>query len=123
MTWWPRQRRPSRNTQLKLQVAKEFLQVPFYFPHNLDFRGRAYPIPPHLNHLGNDMCRGLLCFDEGKTLGEEGLYWLKLQVANLWGEDKLSNDDRVAFVDSNLDMVRPRFPLQVCEVSLSWMGL
>ena len=97
------------DTQLKLQVAKEFLQVPFYFPHNLDFRGRAYPIPPHLNHLGNDMCRGLLCFDEGKMLGEEGLYWLKLQVANLWGEDKLSNDDRVAFVDSNLDMVRHNF--------------
>jgi DNA-directed RNA polymerase len=28
-----------------------------YFPHNLDFRGRAYPIPPHLNHMGSDMSR------------------------------------------------------------------
>lgn len=36
------------DTQLKLQVAKDFLHAPFYFPHNLDFRGRAYPIPPHL---------------------------------------------------------------------------
>lgn len=66
---------------------------------------RAYPIPPHLHHLGNDMCRGLLMFDEGKRLGDEGLYWLKLQTANLWGQDKLSNDERVAFVDENMDMV------------------
>ena len=36
------------DTQLKLQVAKDFLHMPFFFPHNLDFRGRAYPIPPHL---------------------------------------------------------------------------
>ena len=62
---------------------------------------QAYPIPPHLNHLGNDMCRGLLMFDQGKMLGREGLYWLKLQTANLWGQDKLSNDERVAFVDAS----------------------
>ena len=40
-----------------------------YFPHNMDFRGRAYPIPPTLNHLGNDLCRGLLQFDIAKPLG------------------------------------------------------
>jgi len=31
-----------------------------YFPHNMDFRGRVYPIPPHLNHMGADINRGLL---------------------------------------------------------------
>ena len=31
-----------------------------YFPHNLDFRGRVYPIPPHLNHMGADLSR--YCF-------------------------------------------------------------
>ena len=51
------------------------------------------------------MCRGLLSFDETKMLGEEGLYWLKLQVANLWGHDKLSNDGRVGYVDENMQMV------------------
>jgi len=51
------------------------------------------------------MCRGLLSFEEGKALGVEGLYWLKLQIANLWGHDKLSNDGRVQFVEANLDMV------------------
>jgi hypothetical protein len=52
----------------------------FYFPHNLDFRGRAYPVPPHLNHLGSDICRGLLKFAEKKPLGKRGLYWLKVHL-------------------------------------------
>lgn len=56
---------------------------------NLDFRGRVYPIPPHLNHLGNDLCRGLLSFARKKPLGERGLFWLKIQVANLYGNDKV----------------------------------
>ena len=60
-----------------------------YFPMNLDFRGRVYPIPPHLNHLGNDLCRGLLAFSRKKPLGERGLFWLKIQVANLYGNDKV----------------------------------
>mgnify|MGYP001811152965 CR=1 FL=1 len=30
----------------------------FFFPHNVDFRGRAYPMHPHLNHLGSDLARG-----------------------------------------------------------------
>ena len=53
------------DTIYKLQVAKEFLGKDFYVPNNIDFRGRVYPIPPHLNHLGSDMCRSLLMFSEG----------------------------------------------------------
>lgn len=41
-----------------------------YFPHNMDFRGRVYPIPPHLNHMGADLNRGLLEFSEAKELGK-----------------------------------------------------
>ena len=60
-----------------------------FYPMNLDFRGRVYPIPPHLNHMGNDLCRGLLSFARKKPLGERGLFWLKIQVANLYGNDKV----------------------------------
>ena len=67
--------------------------------------GRSYPIPPHLHHLGNDMCRGLLLFDVGKPLTADGLYWLKLHVANVWGEDKLSNEERVEFVEKHMEQV------------------
>jgi len=44
----------------------------------MDFRGRVYPCPPHLNHLGSDMARSLLCFAKGKPLGSNGLNWLKV---------------------------------------------
>jgi DNA-directed RNA polymerase len=36
----------------KFHVASEMANYSkFYFPHNLDFRGRAYPMPPHLNQV------------------------------------------------------------------------
>ncbi|KAJ2415125.1 DNA-directed RNA polymerase [Coemansia sp. RSA 2530] len=86
----------------KVEIARAFLNYPMYFPHNMDFRGRAYPIPPHFNHLGNDLCRGLLVFHEGRALGERGLYWLKIHLANLFGKDKLSHDERLGFVEANM---------------------
>jgi DNA-directed RNA polymerase len=76
-----------------------------YLPHNLDFRGRAYPIPPHLNHIGDDLSRGLLVFGEAKPLGERGLRWLKIHLANLAGFDKGSFDERVDFVQKHLDQI------------------
>lgn len=93
------------DTELKLAVARRMKDEDiFYYPHNIDFRGRAYPMHPHLNHLGSDMCRGFLEFGEGRPLGSRGLYWLKIHLANLFGNgvDKLSYDDRVAFVEENM---------------------
>lgn len=44
----------------------------------MDFRGRVYPVPPHLTHIGSDMARSLLCFAKGEKLGPHGLDWLKV---------------------------------------------
>ncbi|GAA6016999.1 hypothetical protein JCM10207_001452 [Rhodosporidiobolus poonsookiae] len=87
----------------KLEIARAFVDETFYFPHNLDFRGRAYPIPPNLSHIGDDMCRGLLLFGESKPLGERGLRWLKIHLSNLTGFDKASFDEREAFTMEHLD--------------------
>jgi DNA-directed RNA polymerase len=76
-----------------------------YFPHNMDFRGRAYPIPPTLNHLGNDLCRGLLQFDVAKPLGPSGYRWLKIHLANLHGYDKHSFTERENYVMENMDNI------------------
>ncbi|KAK4048527.1 DNA-directed RNA polymerase [Microbotryomycetes sp. JL201] len=89
----------------KLEIARAFLEETFYFPHNLDFRGRAYPIPPNLSHIGNDLCRGLLKFAEAKPLGERGLRWLKIHLANMAGYDKASFDEREVFAMEHLDDV------------------
>ena len=69
----------------------------------MDFRGRAYPIPPHLSHIGDDLSRGLLLFDEAKPLGVRGLRWLKIHLANLYGYDKANFDERVEFVHEHLE--------------------
>ncbi|KAG2389538.1 hypothetical protein C9374_014098 [Naegleria lovaniensis] len=90
---------------LKLKVAEDFKNNTFYFPHNIDFRGRAYPIPPHLNHLGADINRGLLTFDKGTKIGRRGIFWLKIHLANLYGKDKLPFDERVQFVEQNLNEI------------------
>ena len=64
------------------QVADEFRDEPvFYLPHNIDFRGRCYPMHAHLNHLGHDVNRGILQFAQARPLGERGLYWLHLQAS------------------------------------------
>ena len=76
-----------------------------YFPHNVDFRGRAYPIPPHFNHMGDDLSRGLLKFAEVKPLGEAGLRWLKIHISNLYGFDKASLDERANFTMQHLEEV------------------
>eukprot|EP00163_Fabomonas_tropica_P011499 TRINITY_DN221_c1_g4_i1.p1 TRINITY_DN221_c1_g4~~TRINITY_DN221_c1_g4_i1.p1 ORF type:complete len:1432 (-),score=310.73 TRINITY_DN221_c1_g4_i1:156-4451(-) len=91
--------------KLQLQVARDFAGETIYFPHNLDFRGRAYPIPPHLNHVGSDFCRGLLLFDEGRPLGPNGLNWVKIHLANLIGKDKLDFDGRIEYINDHMDIV------------------
>ncbi|KAK5256506.1 DNA-directed RNA polymerase, partial [Cryomyces antarcticus] len=86
----------------QLEVARAYLNEDMYFPHNLDFRGRAYPIPPYLNHMGADNCRGLLRFSKGKELGTAGLFWLKVHLANVYGYDKASLQEREAFAMEHL---------------------
>ena len=89
---------------LKLKTAEGLLEEDaFFFPHNMDFRGRCYPIPPHLNHIGSDVCRGLLQFAEGKPLGSRGLFWLKSHLASLCGVNKVSFEDRVKYTDEHID--------------------
>ena len=86
----------------QLEVSRSMVNETLYFPHNMDFRGRAYPIPPYLNHMGADNVRGLLVFAEGKELGPDGLRWLKIHLATVAGHDKASMEERVQFTMSHL---------------------
>ncbi|KAJ1260156.1 hypothetical protein BS78_10G211000 [Paspalum vaginatum] len=93
------------DTELKLSVARKMRDEDgFYYPHNLDFRGRAYPMHPHLSHLGSDLCRGVLEYAEGRPLGKSGLCWLKIHLANKYGGgvEKLSHEGKLAFVENQL---------------------
>lgn len=75
----------------------------FYLPHNLDFRGRLYPVPT-FNHQRADHIRALFQFARGKRLGETGAYWLCINLANTGDFDKISKkslDDRITWVNKN----------------------
>jgi DNA-directed RNA polymerase, mitochondrial len=71
-----------------MHARNQFRDEVFYIPHNMDFRGRVYPIPPYLTHLGSDLSRALLLFGEKKPLGKDGLRWLKVHLANIYGNNK-----------------------------------
>lgn len=86
----------------QLEVARAYLNETFYFPHNCDFRGRAYPMAPFLNHMGADNARGLLFFAQGKELTHSGLWWLKVHLANVYGYDKASFEERLRFTENHL---------------------
>ncbi|XP_070764793.1 DNA-directed RNA polymerase, mitochondrial [Enoplosus armatus] len=75
----------------KLSIANHMRDEIFWFPHNMDFRGRTYPCPPYFNHLGSDVTRAVLVFAEGKPLGAKGLDWLKIHLVNLTGLKKRSS--------------------------------
>lgn len=88
--------------QHALLVADRMERYPaIYFPQQLDFRGRVYPTPVYLHPQDADFSRAMLTFSEGKPLGKDGAYWLAVHGANCWGEDKVSLDDRVKWVEKN----------------------
>jgi DNA-directed RNA polymerase len=74
-----------------------------WFPHHLDWRGRAYPMAsttcPHPQ--GRDINRALLEFAEGKPLGNDGADAMAVHVANLFGHDKTTLADRIAWTTAN----------------------
>ncbi|KAF7655790.1 hypothetical protein LDENG_00050760 [Lucifuga dentata] len=88
----------------KLSIASHMRDEIFWFPHNMDFRGRTYPCPPYFNHLGSDVTRAILLFAEGKPLGPKGLDWLKIHLVNLTGLKKRSSlQGRLEYANSIME--------------------
>lgn len=94
----PRRSKAIRALRL-FRYAKEFKGYDnIYFPCNIDFRGRIYPIPL-FNHQGDDFMKSLIIYSNPVALKDsqdiELLYW---QGANLWGNDKVSHAEQVEWV-------------------------
>lgn len=78
--------------------------------------------------MGADISRGILEFAESEPLGPNGLYWLKIHLANVMGRDKLSFEERERFVDSIIDSVHqcaedPRNNLEWIQSENPWQTL
>ncbi|RVG58454.1 DNA-directed RNA polymerase [Sinorhizobium meliloti] len=99
-------RRDRLQQQQLIDLASRFRdEAAIYFPHNLDFRGRVYPVPQTLHPQGSDPVKALLMFAEGKPLGADGASWLGIHGANTFGVDKVDFDERLAWVEENRDQI------------------
>lgn len=89
-----------------LRIANQFSKYEkIWFPYQMDFRGRIYPIPVLLQPQGSDLAKGLLRFAEGKEVDENSVKWLKIHGANVYGYDKESYENRIRWVDERADEI------------------
>jgi DNA-directed RNA polymerase len=103
-SWYKEEQSRSRML-VRLDLAERLIKYGFfYMPYTLDFRGRAYTVCELLSCQGIDFDRGLVWFAKPIKQTERGLYWLKVHLANLFDQDKKTYEERVAWVDDNMDM-------------------
>lgn len=90
-----------------ISMANKFSEFEsIYFPHNLDSRGRAYPITAYLHPQGPDHVKALLEFGEGEPiLSDEQACWLAIACANAYGNDKVSLQERADWTVDNEEMI------------------
>lgn len=89
-----------------LRIANQFKEYEkIYFPHQMDFRGRLYPIPVLLQPQGTDLSKGLLHFAEGKAVDKESIKWLEIHGANMYGFDKENYDARIKWTKDRADEI------------------
>lgn len=85
-----------------LRMAADYSKYDrFWFVYQCDFRGRVYAATSGLSPQGSDTAKALLQFADGKPLGDTGYRWLCIHGANVYGNDKVSYDDRVRWVEAN----------------------
>jgi len=83
---------------------QEFERI--YFVYTMDFRGRVYCKSDSVSPQGEDVQKGLLQFANAEPLGENGRYWLAVHGANVFGNDKVSFDERAAFIEGMNETIR-----------------
>lgn len=121
-----------------LWMAEKFAKEDeFYFPYQLDWRGRAYPVGLYLQPQGDDAQRGLLEFARSVPItDDDGAMWLAIHGAGCWGVDKVSFEDRVRWIEdheeailaSARDPMENRFwtdaekPWQALAFCFEWLG-
>ena len=89
-----------------INIAERFSKYDsIWFPYQMDFRGRMYPIPVLLQPQGTDLAKGLLRFSQGRKCDKRAIEWLKIHGANVFGYDKASYTDRVKWVDEHQEEI------------------
>ena len=82
-----------------LSYAKEWEFQTLNFTYNCDTRGRVYALQSYLNPQGSDISKALLQFKNPKKLNIKELL---IHIANCFGEDKGSFEERVEWSTDNI---------------------
>lgn len=93
--------------ELTWKIANTFLMEHDHFYHAWFYQSRFYSRTPYLSPLGADLSRGLLMFAdrEDEQLTDDGVEMLKIHVANCYDMDKASDQERIDWVDDNVDLL------------------
>lgn len=91
--------------ETKIDTCESLLGQPFYFPYQLDFRGRIYAVPQIINNQADDSTRALIEFGKPEPVNEESEYWTAIHLANVYGLDKLTLDKRYAWCNENKHLI------------------
>ena len=91
---------------LRVNEAKKLLSFTLWHAYFCDFRGRYYSDSYLLHPQGGDLDKALIMFAKPVDVTPEDVYWIKVNVANLMGVDKISFDHRVIWVDAQIELWR-----------------
>ncbi len=75
-----------------------------WHPVFCDSRGRMY-YRGRVQPQGSDRVKAVLRFHNKRPLGERGVFWLKVHIANCFGTDKVRMQKRADWVDENWDVL------------------
>ena len=77
----------------------------FWYTYQLDYRGRVYPKESYFNIQKGKAIKAMLEFGEGAYLTPDGVRWLKIHIANMYGLDKQPYEERVQWTDDNYNQL------------------
>lgn len=101
---WYRNTNARLQHSLRLREANKLRKFTLWHAYFVDFRGRYYSDSYLMHPQGGDLDKALIYAAKPEYCPDP--YWIKVNLANLFGVDKCSFDDRVAWVDQHMEVWR-----------------
>lgn len=90
----------------KFHIAESHKGQAVYHPVKMDTRTRFYYTTPDWNPQGDGLARGTMRFHNAVELGDRGMYWLAVRLANTFGNDKIAFDEMQTWVQDNYHLIK-----------------
>ena len=88
---------------VRKQTRKDLVNKPIYFDWHPDYRGRVYDAGYHWHIQGDEYEKSVIAFAEPEWITDEGIEQIKIAIARAFGQDKLIDEDKLAWYEENKD--------------------